>query len=212
MKRTQFETSCVVISCFVFFLSACSAGRFFDQNRALANMEAPVVLEKTGQDGRPEWISEKPYFEDVNGYQFTGGIVGGTDFGLTMRLAKAEATKNLLESIQVKASGEFSSAVQGQNQTDSDLGRYATDAVAWIIDNLSIGGIQQKQIYYERIFDPASQSVKYNIWVQLEIGRSDYQKAKIDAAERLLNRAVLEKDQEAKKKAEELLDKLRQEL
>jgi hypothetical protein len=87
-----------------------------------------------------------------------------------------------------------------------------TDAVAWTVDILRVSGIQQKQIYYEQIFDPVSQAVKYNSWVQLEISKADYQKAKIDAAERLLNKAIREKNEEAKQKALELLDKLRQEV
>jgi len=42
--------------------------------------------------------------------------MGGADYALTLRLAKSEAMKNLLESIQVKAMGEFSSAIHGQNE------------------------------------------------------------------------------------------------
>ena len=202
----------IVIFCFVVLVFGCGAGKVVRQNKALMEIQKPVVMEKTGKDNRPEWISERPYFEDDKGYHFTGGIMGGADYALTIRLAKAEATKNLLESIQIKARGEFSTAIHGQNQNNSDLGRYVTDAVAWAIDSLRISGIRQKQIYYEQIFDPIGQAIKYNSWVQLEISRADYQKAKIDAAERLLNKAIREKDEEAKNKAMELLDKLRREV
>ena len=212
MKKIKFQSLWVVIFCFVVSIFGCGAGKAVKQTQAQMEIQKPVIMEKTGQDKRPEWVSEKPYLEDDKGYRFTGGIMGGADYSLTIRLAKAEATKNLLESIQIKARGEFSTVIHGQNQNNSDLGRYVTDAVAWTVDNLRIGGIRQRQIYYEQIFDPASQAIKYNSWVQLEISRADYQKAKIDAAERLLNKAIREKDEEAKQKALELLEKLRQEV
>ena len=138
--------------------------------------------------------------------------MGGADYALTLRLAKSEAMKSLLESIQVKARGEFSSAIQGQNRTDRDLGRYVTDTVAWTVENLRIEGITQDRAYYEQIFDPVSQSFKYNSWVQVGISRSDYVRAKTDAAQKLLDKAVHNNDQEAKMKAMELLEKLREDV
>jgi hypothetical protein len=53
--------------------------------------------------------------------------------------------------------------------------------------------------------------VEYNVWVRLEISRADYVKAKTEAAQKLLDKAIREKDQEAKEKALELLERLRQE-
>ena len=137
--------------------------------------------------------------------------MGGADYTLTLRLARAEATKNLLESIQIKARSEFSSAMQGNNRNQSDIGRYVTDTVAWTVDNIKVRGIRQREIYYEQIFDPASQGFKYNAWVQLEISKADYAKAKVNAAQKLLDKSIREKDEEAKKKGFEVLEKLRQE-
>ena len=133
------------------------------------------------------------------------------DYALSLRLAKSEAMKNLLETIQIKARAKFSSAIHSQNRSGTDLDRYVADAVAWTVDNLKIGGMGEREIYYEQIFDPVSQSFKYNAWVQLQISRPDYFKAKITATEKLLDKAVQKKDQEAKEKAMELLGKLRQE-
>jgi predicted RNA-binding protein len=45
----------------------------------------------------------------------------------------------------------------------------------------------------------------------LEIIKADYIKARTNAAEKLLNRAIRERDQEAKEKALQLLDHLRKE-
>jgi len=189
----------------------CGAGNISKKKASLIEVHKPVVIEKTGQNKRPNWTSERPSFEDNNGIHFTGGYMGGADYALTLRLAKSEATKNLLESIEIKARAEFSSAIHGKNRGEGDLGRYVTDAVAWTVDNLRIGGIRQDRIYYEQVFDPISQSFKYNAWVKLEISKADYLKAKTDSTQKLLDKAIREKDEEAKEKALELLEKLRQE-
>jgi len=202
-----------ILTFFIIFLPlGCETSRVAKQKTTIIEMQRPVVVEKTGEDKRPDWTTEKPFFEDDEGLHFTGGCMGGADYALTLRLAKAEATKNLLESIEVKARSEFSSAIHGQNRTDGNLGRYVTDAVAWTVENLRVRGIRQDRIYYEQVFDPNSQSFKYNSWVRLLISKLDYNKAKVEAAQRLLDKAIREKDKEAKEKAMELLEKLREEV
>jgi len=196
----------------VFFLAGCGTSKVAKQNEAIIEMQRPIVVESTGKDKRPDWTSQETFIENDQGFHFTGGYMGGVDYALTLRLAKAEATKNLLESIEIKARSEFSSAIHGRNRDDGDLGRYVTDAVAWTVENLRVRGIRQGMSYYEQIFDPVSQSFKYNSWVQLVISKPDYQKAKVDAAQRLLDKAAREQDKEAKEKAMELLEKLRQEV
>jgi len=209
-KRNGLGFTALVLSV-VFLPLGCASSKMAKQKEAIIEVYKPVIVEKTGQDTRPEWTTKETYIEKDGDLVYTGGIIGGADYALTLRLAKSEATKNLLESIQIKVRAEFSSAIHGQNRTDSDLGRYVTDAVAWTVDNLKIGGMRQREIYYEQIFDPISQSFKYNAWVQLQISKPDYLKAKIAATEKLLDKAVREKDQEAKENALKLLDKLRQE-
>jgi hypothetical protein len=192
----------IVIAC---ALTACASGAHLEQDTI------PKTVTRTGEDNRPEWTTNKTFTEKDDTFFYTGGIMGGADYALTLRLAKSEAAKSLLESVEIKARVEFSNALYGQNRNESDLGRYVTDAVAWTVDNLRVRGIRQRKIYYEQVFDPHSQSFKYNTWVQLELSKADYLKAKIDSAEKLLEKAIREKDQEAKEKALELLEKLRQE-
>jgi len=172
---------------------------------------SPTIITMTGEDDRPEWTTKETFMEKDGRLMYTGGVMGGADYALTLRLAKSEATKNLLESIEIKARAEFSSAIHGKNRSEGDLGRYVTDAIAWTVNNLRIGGIRQNRIYYEQVFDPISQSFKYNAWVKLEISKADYLKARADSAQKLLDKAIREKDEEAKEKALELLEKLRQE-
>jgi hypothetical protein len=212
MMKARARLILAILIAIPFLAPGCSTGRAVKEKQQMAELQTPVVLEKSGKDKRPDWISQKPYSEDEKAFFFTGGYVGGADYALTLRLAKAEATKNLLESVEVKARGEFSSAINGQNRTGHDIGRYVTDAVAWTVENLRVAGIRQNQIYYEQVFDPLSQGLRYNFWVQLGISKADYAKAKVSAAQRLLDKAVKESDEEAKKKAMELLDKLQEEV
>ena len=78
-----------------------------------------------------------------------------------------------------------------------------------LILNLRVNGIKQREIYYEKVFEPSLQSVQYNAWVQLDIEKDDYIKAKIDAVQRVFDKANLNNDKEAKEKAGELLERLR---
>ena len=187
----------------------CGGSKLSKNYKEIAEIHKPIVLEDTEGSKRPDWTNSTTFSEDDQGFHFSGGVIGGADYALTLRMAKAEAIKNLLESIEIKARSEFSSVMHGSNSLESDIGRYVTDAVAWTIDNLRVRGIKQREIYYERVFDPSQQAVKYNAWVRLEIVKADYFKAKVDAAKRLLSKTIRENDKEAKQKAEELLENLR---
>ena len=67
-------------------------------------------------------------------------------------------------------------------------------------------GIIQKEIYSEKARYNTEFRPHFNIWVLCRISSEDYLKAKIDAAQRLVNKYQQEKNIEAKEKAEELLD------
>jgi hypothetical protein len=212
MVTSQNFRFCLLLFCMAFLSVGCGAGPISKEKALHIEVYRPVHVEKTGQDKRPDWTTKEPFSEDKKGFYFTGGIMSGGDYVLTIRLAKAEAVKNLLESIEIKVRGEFSSAIQGQNRDSEDLGRYVTDAVAWTVDNLRIGGIRQQEIYYEKIFDPVSQSFKYNSWVKLGISKTDCANAKLDAVQKLLEKTIRERDEAAKEKAMKLLEKLRREV
>jgi len=62
------------------------------QKEAFIEAQKPVVVQKMVQEKRPDWTSEKPYFEDDAGFHFTGGIMGEVDYALTLRLAKSEVS------------------------------------------------------------------------------------------------------------------------
>lgn len=203
--RLRFLTYFAVIA----FFCSCGGDRIVKPTQAIADFHDLIVIENTGTTGRPDWTDNITFFKDNQGLHFTGGVMGGVDYALTIRLAKAQAIKGLLESIEIKARSEFSTVLGGKNRNESDIGRYVTDAVAWTIENIKISGIRQRKLYYEKVLDPISQIIGYNTWVELEISDSDYAKAKVKAAERLRDQALEERDEDSRRKAEELLDKLR---
>jgi hypothetical protein len=204
--------SCVTVP-FLALIFGCGGNKVVKQNQAMAEPNKPVVYEKTATATaqRPAWTNQTTFYEDDVGIHFSGSVMGGSDYALTLRLAKSEAIKNLLESIEIKTRSEFSSVMHGNFGKDEDIGRYVTDAVAWTVENLRVSGIKQQNIYYEQTLDPGTHRVRYNAWVNLNISKADYIKAKTGAAEKLLTKALRERDEEAKQKALELLERLRTE-
>jgi hypothetical protein len=77
------------------------------------------TVTKTGDDNRPEWTTEDTFMEKDDIFFYTGGVIGRADYALTLRLAKSEAIKNLLESVEIKARVEFNNALHGQNRNDT---------------------------------------------------------------------------------------------
>ena len=193
-------------------ISACSGSaqkKAMKENLAVIGNSKPVMVTKSGSDNRPSWCNESRFQETDTGFLFSGGFMGGADYALTLRLAKGEATKNLLESVEIKARSEFASTFHGGNRTGADIGRYVTDVVSWTVENLRVRGIREREIYFEQVFDPMRQAFLYNAWVKLEIPRGDYLRAKVEAAERLVEKTTQEKDDEARERALEMLERLR---
>ena len=152
--KGSFEGFVSSVVMFLLLVMGCGGNKAVRQNQAMAESSKPVVYEKSGDTKRPEWTARLTFHENDQGFAFTGGVMGGSDYALTLRLAKSEAIKNLLESVEIKARTEFSSAIQGNYSKDDEIGRYLTDAVAWTVDNLKVAGIRQKEIHYEQVFDP----------------------------------------------------------
>jgi hypothetical protein len=46
------------------------AGKAAKQKEAFIEAQKPVVVQKMGEEKRPDWTWEKPYFEDCSGYLF----------------------------------------------------------------------------------------------------------------------------------------------
>ena len=82
--------SCVMVP-FLALIFGCGGNKVVKQNQAMAEPNKPVAHEKTGTTQRPAWTNQTTFYEDDVGFHFSGGVMGGSDYALTLRLAKSEA-------------------------------------------------------------------------------------------------------------------------
>ena len=141
---------------------------------------------------------------------FSGGVKGVADYALGLRQAKAEAVKNIVESIKTKARTEFVANTRGSNLDPNDLGRFIEDGVAMVADNLEIGGILPKENYYEKVKETTDYGVKYfyNCFSLLQLPVRDYKEARRRAIDNLAAKAREENNKAAEETAKNLLDRL----
>jgi hypothetical protein len=171
--------------------------------------EAPreVTLERsTDLKDRPAWANEA--FKEEDGvYYFSGVIDRGHDLALSIRQAKAEAMKNMAESVVVKIRQEFTEMAEGDNQ-NGDIARWVSDGIAWAVENFYVTGAKLKNVYYERVYSPVQGNLSYTAFVLLEVSKADYLRSRQDALQRLAGYFNSKKQYEAEKRAKELLEKL----
>jgi len=170
------------------------------------------ILETSDDTAKPSWVFETfKVLKKGKGYEFSGGVTDVSDYALGVSEARSEAIKNGIISIQLKVRSEYTKFAEGSNMAPDMIGKFVEDGVAYIADSFYVSGIQQRELYYEKEKYNTEYRPHYNIWALCYISGADYLKAKIDAAQRLVNKYQKEKNVEAKKKAEELLDRLRSE-
>ena len=167
-----------------------------------------VVDKSNGKEG---WVkSDKDYFEKDEKMHFRGVVTGMADLALAKREAKAEGVKNITEKVNVRVRTEFEQAVRGSNVDADALGRFVSDAVAWISDNLDIQGITPEKSYWEYIQETTSTGTKlyYNVWVLDLIPITDYERARNMAIRKLSDNYQKEQDKKAEEVAEEVKARL----
>ena len=183
---------------------------------ALAGCGGPVVrpvgsqtvIEKSAEK-TPEWVLV-PFFEDEATMYFSGTLKGVGDYAVGLRQAKAEAMKNVAESIQTKAKTEFVQNTRGANLSPDDLGRFVQDGIAMTADNINISGLLPAESYYEKVEEVTEIGVKYfyNCSVLFQLPVQDYKQARNRAINGLAEKAKEEQNKAAEEAAMGLLDKL----
>lgn len=166
------------------------------------------VVEKSAEK-RPEWITV-PYFEDNEIMYFSGGVRGVADYALGLRQAKAEAVKNIAESIAAKVRTEFTQAARGANLEEGDVGRFVQDGIAMITDNINIQGMLPAETYYEKIEQVTDYGVKYfyDCYALYQLPKKDYELAKKRALEDMAKKYREENNKKAEEAALKLLEKI----
>jgi hypothetical protein len=189
------------------FLVGCAS-----PHKKLIEQEVPkdiVVERNTDRKDRPAWVNET-FREEEGTYYFSGGIDRGHDLAMSIRQAKAEALKNMSESVAAKIRQEFTEMAEGDNQND-DLARWVSDGISWVVDNFYVTGVKQKTVYYERVYNTFDAELTYTTFVLLEVRKPDYLRSRRDAIRKIMGYFRAKKMYEAEKRAKELLDKLTEE-
>lgn len=175
-------------------------------------LQKPILIRTSLDDNRPDW-TKKTVYEKGSVICFTGAFTDGVDYPLSIRCANAEALKNAVQSISQYIRTEFSSYVQGSNSAyGGGIDRYVSDGIATFSENIHSQGIKQAELYYEEMFSPQVMQPTYNVFVQLEMGKADYLKAKADVLRKLRDRFNADGEVEAKRKADKLLEDLKNEV
>ena len=169
------------------------------------------VISSSVNNGRPDWV-HKTSFEKDGKMCFAGGFLNGTDYAVTIRCANAEALKVAIQGISQYIRSEFTQHVQGSNTNGDSVDRYVEDGLATFTKNIHTQGINQAELYYEEVISGSVMRPTYNVFIRLEMSKADYLKAKADVLNRLRKDFDKNRQIAAKKKAEKLLDELKQEI
>lgn len=193
----------------------CGTSKAVKQARQTAleayEIQKPVQVRTSNEDKRPKWTKQTVFEDDSGMLYFSGGFLNGADYPVTVRCANAEALKVAVQSISQFIRSEFTQFVKGSNLPANPIDRYVEDGIATFTGSLHMQGVRQKEIYYEEVFSPSVMTPAYNVWVQLEISKSDYLFAKSEVLRHLRERFSKEGHREAKERAEKLLEKLKEE-
>lgn len=172
-------------------------------------IQKPLQVARSGEDNRPDWVRLSSVEEDGKVY-FSGGYLDGSDYSVTVRCANAEAMKVAVQGISQFIRSEFTGYVHGSNSHADPIDRYVSEGIAFFTESLHLQGVKQVEIYYEENFSPAYMQSTYNVWVKLEMNIVDYMKAKADALRQLREGFTNAGEIEAKEKAEQLLEELKE--
>jgi len=198
------------------FFTGCSASAkrvkvAQDQALEAYELQKPIFVQTSENDKRPKWTHETAY-ESEGKVCFTGAFLNGSDYPLSIRCANAEALKVAVQAISQFIRAEFTSHVQGSNTGASGVDRYVSDGIATFADCLHVQGVNQSEVYYEETFSPAVMQPTYNVFVRLEMSKVDYLRAKAEVVRKLRDKFAKAGELEAKEKAEEILEKLKEQV
>jgi hypothetical protein len=206
----------LIIGLLAIALFGCSTSKAVREHQEMLkeahDYSAPVMIRTSEDDNRPPW-TKTAVFEGNGKVYFSGGFNDGVDYALSIRCANAEALKSAVQSISQFIRAEFSSYVHGSNSAYGDgIERYVSDGIATFADNIHVQGIRQSDLYYEELFSPQHMQTTYNVYVKLEMSKGDYLKAKSDVLKKLRDKFADAGETQAKEKAEELLEDLKNEV
>jgi hypothetical protein len=165
------------------------------------------LVETSGN--KPSLISHGQWYEEKGQEkQYAGFSDQIHDLDIALRSAEMEAKKHVIESIATELRVE---GTRGQSGFDKEaVGRFFEDSQAWLTDNLKISGVNLLNTYWEKWGRQSGEEISYFYrgYAVVQISKEDYGKARMVALDRLIDKAMREKNREAEKAARDTKERL----
>lgn len=159
----------------------------------------------------PKIVSQGTWYEERGQEKHYGGFSDQIhDLDIALRSAEMEAKKHVIESIATELRVE---GMRGQSGFDKEpVGRFFEDSQAWLTDNMKVSGTTLLNTYWEKWGKRSSEEISYYYrgYAIVQISKADYGKARMIALDRLIEKAMREKNTQAEKAARETKERLLQ--
>jgi hypothetical protein len=174
----------------------------------LGKLKGTEELVETSGD-KPKLISHGQWYEEQGQEKHYAGFADQIhDLDIAIRSAEMEAKKHVIESIATELRVE---GMRGQSGFDKEaVGRFFEDSQAWLTDNLKVSGINLLNTYWEKWGRQSGEEINYFYrgYAVVQISKEDYGKARMVALDRLIDKAMREKNREAEKAARDTKERL----
>jgi hypothetical protein len=171
------------------------------------------------QGPKPGWVtSSEDSFKQGELIVFKATVQRQKDLPLALQTARVQARAMIATSIQDSLDSAFGVARNGRNNDvdnrTAEGGSIQSD-ISEIARTTRLMGVTPKESYWEKIeflIADGDRIVGYNVWATVSIAERDLKRARIAAEERAMGLATARKDDEAKARLTESLQRLRDEL
>jgi hypothetical protein len=163
------------------------------------------VAERSGD--KPSLVSDNQW-SDVkhDPHRFVGMVSGVKDVDVAIREAEIDARRRIVESVVDSLRSIGSRATTGAS--NEGVGRYLNDVLTWVAGSTEVVGTRLKETYWEKIARQMSSSVTYTYqaWAIVEISKEDYAVTRINALNKIEERARADRNAEAEALARQALE------
>ncbi|MBI1930235.1 hypothetical protein HYR99_39035 [Candidatus Poribacteria bacterium] len=161
---------------------------------------------------KPDWVGDpKDMLEKDDKLFFRGRALKVYDASLGLTQAKSDGKKQIVTSINNQIASELTSTTLGDNKSAGGVGFFSMDSIAAITGKITVNGVLPAESYYEERVDAVTEERYYDCYALIQLAKKDYNLARRQVVAGLIEKARVEKNQQAERAAMELLRKLESE-
>ena len=158
------------------------------------------VIDKSGK--KESWVkSSEVCYQDKQLMSCRGEISNVYDLALGKRQAEADAKKRIVEKVRSDLTIEYKDFVRGANAFPGDVGHFVED-ILQSTSEVTLSGLTVWKSYWQRESDEEGSKPYYHIYALVQLSKKDYENAKSQIIDALMEKAK----QDRNKEAEQLLD------